>query len=438
MKEGKAAPGGTCTNVGCIPSKALLATAALFEEIELKAGEHGIEVDCPAIDVAKMMARKDKIIRQTNDGILYLFKKNKITFLNGRGSFATADADGYLINVDAPAETKVMAKSVILATGSKPRALPNVPFDEDRILSNSGALALKKVPTTLGIIGAGVIGLEIGSIWKKFGADVKVLEAMPDLLTFADSSVTKEAKKIFEKQGLSMEFGVRIDHIEDNGERVSVSYTDKDGKKCEMWVERLLISIGRVPFTASLDAPVVGLKLDERGFVEVDKECRTNLPNVWAIGDLVRGPMLAHKAEEEGVAVAERIAGRKAFVHLERVPSVIYTEPEIAWVGKTEDELKKAGREYKVGQFPFMANGRARAVGETQGFVKMLADAQTDEILGVHIIGPQAGELIGQACEALAFGATAEDLSLICEPHPSFSEALKEAALAVNKEAINF
>lgn len=438
MKEGKAAPGGTCTNVGCIPSKALLATAALFEEIELKAGEHGIEVDCPAIDVAKMMARKDKIIRQTNDGILYLFKKNKITFLNGRGSFATADADGYLINVDAPAETKVMAKSVILATGSKPRALPNVPFDEDRILSNSGALALKKVPTTLGIIGAGVIGLEIGSIWKKFGADVKVLEAMPDLLTFADSSVTKEAKKIFEKQGLSMEFGVRIDHIEDNGERVSVSYTDKDGKKCEMWVERLLISIGRVPFTASLDALVVGLKLDERGFVEVDEECRTNLPNVWAIGDLVRGPMLAHKAEEEGVAVAERIAGRKAFVHLERVPSVIYTEPEIAWVGKTEDELKKAGREYKVGQFPFMANGRARAVGETQGFVKMLADAQTDEILGVHIIGPQAGELIGQACEALAFGATAEDLSLICEPHPSFSEALKEAALAVNKEAINF
>ena len=373
--RGKPAPGGTCTNVGCIPSKALLSSARLFEEIELRAGEHGIEVDCPAINVERMMERKDKVIRQTNEGILYLFKKNKITFLNGRGSFVTSDADSYLINVDEPANQRVMAKNIILATGSKPRQFPHVPFDEERILSNEGALSLKKVPSTLGIIGAGVIGLEIGSIWKRFGADVKVLEVMPELLPIADSAVAKEAMKTFSKQGLQIELGVHIDSIENDGDRVKVLYSDKEGKKCEMWVEKLMISIGRVPFSASLDAPVVGLKLDERGFVEVDEECRTNLPGVWAIGDLVRGPMLAHKAEEEGVAVAERIAGRKAFVHLERVPSVIYTEPEIAWVGKTEQALKKEGRAYKAGQFPFMANGRARAVGETQGFVKILADA---------------------------------------------------------------
>lgn len=438
VTDGKPAPGGTCTNVGCIPSKALLASSCLFEEIRDKASEHGIHVEEPTIDVPTMIARKAKIVRQTNDGILYLFRKNKITFLNGRGFFVTSDEDGYLIGVEGRDETRVFAKNVVLATGSKPRQFPGVPFDEERILSNEGALKLKSVPSTLGIIGAGVIGLELGSVWKRLGADVRILEAMPSLLPFADSAISREALKAFKQQGIDMEFGVHIDSIQNDGDRVIVQYKDKDGKNSEMWVDRLIISIGRVPFIAALDAPVVGFKLDERGFVEVDAENRTNLPRVWAIGDLVKGPMLAHKAEEEGVAVAERIAGRKAVTHIERVPSVVYTEPEIAWVGKTEDELKNAGKPYKVGVFPFMANGRARAVGETQGFVKMLADAETDLVLGLHIIGPQAGELIAQGCDALSFGATAEDLALICDPHPTFSEAIKEAALAVNKEGINF
>ena len=429
VTDGKPAPGGTCTNVGCIPSKALLASSCLFEEIRDKASEHGIHVEEPTIDVPTMIARKAKIVRQTNDGILYLFRKNKITFLNGRGFFVTSDEDGYLIGVEGRDETRVFAKNVVLATGSKPRQFPGVPFDEERILSNEGALKLKSVPSTLGIIGAGVIGLELGSVWKRLGADVRILEAMPSFLPFADSAISREALKAFKQQGIDMEFGVHIDSIQNDGDRVIVQYKDKDGKNSEMWVDRLIISIGRVPFIAALDAPVVGLKLDERGFVEVDAENRTNLPRVWAIGDLVKGPMLAHKAEEEGVAVAERIAGRKAVTHIERVPSVVYTEPEIAWVGKTEDELKNAGKPYKVGVFPFMANGRARAVGETQGFVKMLADAETDLVLGLHIIGPQAGELIAQGCDALSFGATAEDLALICDPHPTFSEAIKEAAV---------
>lgn len=438
ITDGKPAPGGTCTNVGCIPSKALLVSSCLFEEINDNAAEHGIKVEAPSIDVPQMIARKNKIVRQTNDGILYLFKKNQVTFFSGRGFFVTSDEDGYVIGVEGADQTQIFAKHVILATGSQPREFPGVPFDEDRILSNEGALNLQSVPSTLGIIGAGVIGLELGSVWKRLGSDVRILEAMPNFLPFADSSVSKEALRNFSKQGLGIEFGVHIDSIKNDGSRVAIEYTDRHGSKNEMWVERLIITIGRVPFTASLDSPVVGLKLDERGFVEIDSENRTNLPGVWAIGDLVKGPMLAHKAEEEGVAVAERIAGTKVPLHPERIPSVIYTEPEIAWVGKTEDELKKEGREYKVGTFPFMANGRARASGKTEGFVKLLADAKTDRVLGLHIIGPQAAELIAQGCDALAFGATAEDLALICQPHPTFSEAIKEASMAANKEGINF
>lgn len=435
--NGKAAPGGTCTNVGCVPSKALLASSCLFETIAQKAIDHGIEVSKPTINVEKMQARKDAVVRQTNDGILYLFKKNKITYLNGRGSFVFADEDGYMINVSEPESARILAKNVIIATGSKPRKLPDVDFDEERILSNTGALALARVPKTIGIIGAGVIGLELGSVWQRLGSDVRILEAMPSLLGFADESVSKAATKVFAAQGLQMEFGVHIDKVENDGSRVSVKYTDKDGKKLEIWVEKLIVSIGRVPYTEALEPANVGLKIDERGFIEIDSLCRTNLPGVWAIGDCVRGPMLAHKAQEEGVAVAERIAGRVAFTNLDLVPSVIYTEPEIAWVGKTEQQLKQKGIPYKVGQFPFAANARARAVGETTGFVKVLSDATTDMLLGVHIFGVDAGELIGQACQAISFGASAEDLGMICEPHPTYSEAIKEAALAVSKEAID-
>ncbi len=436
-KDGKAAPGGTCTNVGCIPSKALLASSGLFEKIKEEAAVHGITVNEPAIDVAKMMARKEKVIRQTNDGILYLFKKNKIEFFNARGSFVSQCDDGYILAVGEPVNERVVAHNVIIATGSVPRQLPDVPFDEKLILSNEGALSLTEVPKNLGIIGAGVIGLEMGSVWNRLGSEVRILEAVPSLLSMADSAVSKEALKIFTKEGLKMQFGVRIEKVETEDNRVSVTYKDSEGKLQEMWVEKLIVSIGRVPNTAALDGPAVGLKLDDRGFIEVDEECRTNLPGVWAIGDAVRGPMLAHKAEEEGVAVAERIIGRKAHVDLTLIPSVIYTEPEIAWIGKTEQQLKNEGREYKSGQVPFAANGRARASDETDGFVKILADAKTDELLGVHIVGVCAGELIAQAAQAMAFRAAAEDLALICQAHPSFSETVKEAALAVNKGAIN-
>ncbi|WP_301073527.1 dihydrolipoyl dehydrogenase [Turicimonas muris] len=436
-KDGKAAPGGTCTNVGCIPSKALLASSGLFEKIKEEAAVHGITVNEPAIDVAKMMARKEKVIRQTNDGILYLFKKNKVEFFNARGSFVSQCDDGYILAVGEPVNERVVAHNVIIATGSVPRQLPDVPFDEKLILSNEGALSLTEVPKNLGIIGAGVIGLEMGSVWNRLGSEVRILEAVPSLLSMADSAVSKEALKIFTKEGLKMQFGVRIEKVETEDNRVSVTYKDSEGKLQEMWVEKLIVSIGRVPNTAALDGPAVGLKLDDRGFIEVDEECRTNLPGVWAIGDAVRGPMLAHKAEEEGVAVAERIIGRKAHVDLTLSPSVIYTEPEIAWIGKTEQQLKNEGREYKSGQVPFAANGRARASDETDGFVKILADAKTDELLGVHIVGVCAGELIAQAAQAMAFRAAAEDLALICQAHPSFSETVKEAALAVNKGAIN-
>ncbi|MCD8339150.1 MAG: dihydrolipoyl dehydrogenase, partial [Burkholderiales bacterium] len=438
--DGKPAPGGTCTNVGCIPSKALLSTGFLFEQIENEAIRHGIKVGKPEIDVEKMMDRKKGVVRQTNDGILYLFRKNKIDYINGRGSFVSSDDSGYVINASTSNSDniRIKAPNVILALGSKPRALPGVPFDEKYILSNTGALALKEVPKNLWIIGAGVIGLERGCVWNWLGADVRKLEALPSLLGMADESISKEALKIFTKQGLSLTFGVKIEKVTVEDNRVSVVYQDSDGKAQEIWVEKLIVSIGRVPNTSTVDGATVGLKLDDRGFIEVDADCRTNLPGVWAIGDCVRGPMLAHKAEEEGVAVAERIIGRRAFVDYDEIPAVIYTEPEVAWVGLTEQQIRSTGRKYKVGQIPFMANGRARAADETLGFVKVLADADSDEILGVHIIGAGAGELIAQAVQAIAFKATAEDVGMMCQAHPSFSEAVKEAALAANKEAINF
>ncbi len=437
VTNGKPAPGGTCTNVGCIPSKALLSSGILFDKISNEAAHHGINVGAPTIDVPKMMARKDQVVRQTNDGILYLFRKNKIDFYSGRGSFVAEDDGRYIIKIGENG-LSVKARNVIIATGSNPRPLPGVPFDEKLILSNEGALSLPDVPKNLGIVGAGVIGLEMGSLWNWLGSEVRVLEVAPSLLPMADLAVAKEAQKIFTNHGLNMEFGVRISKVSVEDNRVSIEYSDSEGRAQEIWVEKLIIAIGRIPNTAALDGATVGLKLDDRGFVEVDDDCRTNLPGVWAIGDVVRGPMLAHKAEEEGVAVAERIVGIRAHVDFNEIPSVIYTEPEVAWVGQTEQQLKAAGRKYNVGQIPFMANGRARAVDETVGFVKILADKETDEVLGVHIIGASAGELIGQAVEAMAFKASAEDLGMLCQAHPSFTETVKEAALAVNKQSINF
>ncbi|WP_418131640.1 dihydrolipoyl dehydrogenase [Variovorax sp. 375MFSha3.1] len=436
--KGGPAPGGTCTNVGCIPSKALLQSSEHFEQAGHHFADHGIKVEGLGLDIDKMLARKDQVVKQNNDGILYLFKKNKISFFHGRGSFVKADAGGYEIKVAGAAEESIVGKHIIVATGSNARALPGTPFDEENILSNDGALRIGAVPKKLGLIGSGVIGLEMGSVWRRLGAEVTVLEALPTFLGAVDEQIAKEAKKAFDKQKLKIELGVKVGEIKSSKNGVSVAWTDAKGEAQTLEVDKLIVSIGRVPNTIGLNAEAVGLKLDERGAIAVDDECKTNLPNVWAIGDVVRGPMLAHKAEEEGVAVAERIAGQHGHVNFNTIPWVIYTSPEIAWVGQTEQQLKASGRAYKAGTFPFLANGRARALGDTTGMVKFLADAATDEILGVHIVGPQASELISEAVVAMEFKASAEDIARICHAHPSLSEATKEAALAVDKRTLNF
>ena len=439
LADGKPALGGTCTNVGCIPSKALLQSSENFEHAGHQFAEHGIQVKGLALDLAQMLARKDKVVKQNNDGIAFLFKKNKIGFFHGRGSFsgaAQASGGGWEIKVAGNSEATLTARHVIIATGSNPRALPQAGFDEKLVLSNTGALAITEVPQRLGVVGAGVVGLEMGSVWHRLGAAVTLLEALPVFLGAVDAQIAKEAAKQFAKQGLAIHTGIKISKITAK-KTVTVEYTDGAGAAQSAAFDKLIVSIGRVPNTEGLNAAAAGLKLDEHGFVAVDDDCRTNLSNVWAIGDVVRGPMLAHKAEEEGVAVAERIAGRHGHVDFNTVPWVIYTSPEIAWVGRNEQQLKAAGVEYHAGSFPFMANGRARAMGDTTGMVKMLADASTDRILGVHIIGPMASELIAEAVVAMEFGAASEDIALICHAHPTLSEAMKEAALAIDKRTLN-
>ncbi|WP_305825433.1 dihydrolipoyl dehydrogenase [Massilia brevitalea] len=435
---GKPAPGGTCTNVGCIPSKALLQSSEHFEHAGHAFAEHGINVSGLELNLPQMLKRKDTIVKQNNDGILFLFKKNKVTFFHGLGSFGGKADEGYTINVSGPTTATLTAKNVVVATGSNARQLPGAEFDEKLILSNEGALDIEAVPSKLGVIGAGVIGLEMGSVWRRVGADVTVLEGLPTFLGAVDEQIAKEAHKLFTKQGLKINLGCKIGAITKGENNVSVAYADSTGAEQTATFDRLIISIGRVPNTNGLNGEAVGLQLDERGFVVVDDECRTSLPGVWAVGDVVRGPMLAHKAEEEGVAVAERIAGQHGHVNFNTIPWVIYTSPEIAWVGKTEQQLKAEGVAYKAGTFPFMANGRARALGDTSGMVKFLADATTDEILGVHIVGPVASELISEAVVAMEFKASSEDIARICHAHPSLSEAVKEAALAVDKRSLNF
>ncbi len=436
--KGGPALGGTCTNVGCIPSKALLQSSEHFEHAGHGFADHGINVSGLSLDIGKMMARKDQVVKQNNDGITYLFKKNKITSFHGRASFAKTDEAGYELKVVGAAEESISGKHIIVATGSNARPLPGTPFDEENILSNDGALRVGAVPKKLGLIGSGVIGLEMGSVWRRLGAEVTVLEGLPTFLGAVDEQIAKEAKKAFDKQGLKIELGAKVGEIKTSKKGVSVAWTNAKGEAQTLEVDKLIVSIGRVPNTIGLNAEAVGLKLDERGAITVDDDCKTNLPNVWAIGDVVRGPMLAHKAEEEGVAVAERIAGQHGHVNFNTVPWVIYTHPEIAWVGQTEQQLKAAGRAYKAGTFPFLANGRARALGDTTGMVKFLADAATDEILGVHMVGPQVSELIAEAVVAMEFKASSEDIARICHAHPSLSEATKEAALAVDKRTLNF
>ncbi|MDO9145398.1 dihydrolipoyl dehydrogenase [Rhodoferax sp.] len=436
--KGGPAPGGTCTNVGCIPSKALLQSSEHFEQASHHFADHGITVKGLSMDAAKMVARKDAVVKQNNDGILYLFKKNKVSFFHGRASFVKAVDGGYEIKVAGAAEETLVGQQIIVATGSNARALPGAAFDETMVLSNEGALALTDVPKKLGLIGSGVIGLEMGSVWRRLGSEVTILEGLPDFLGAVDQQIAKEAHKAFVKQGLRIELGVKVGDIKVGKKGVSVAWTNAKGEAQTLDVDKLIVSIGRVPNTTGLNAEAVGLKLDERGAIVVDGDCKTNLPGVWAVGDVVRGPMLAHKAEEEGVAVAERIAGQHGHVNFNTVPWVIYTSPEIAWVGRTEQQLKSDGVAYKAGTFPFLANGRARALGDTTGMVKMLADATTDEILGVHIVGPMASELIAECVLAMEFRASSEDIARVCHAHPSLSESTKEAALAVDKRTLNF
>ena len=435
--KGKGSLGGTCLNVGCIPSKSLLESSENYERALHKFADHGITVKEVAVDVAKMMARKDKIVDTFTGGIGLLFRKNKVMSMHGRARF-TGKSGGYQIEVrDGENAEAIEAKHVIIASGSSARQLSFAIVDNDRIVDNVGALSLPDIPKRLGVIGAGVIGLEMGSVWKRLGSEVTVLEALPAFLQAADDQVAKEAFRVFTKVvGLDIRLGIKIRNVKNSKKSVTVEFTDAVGEQ-KMEFDRLIVAVGRVPNSENLGVEAVGLKIDSRGFVEVDEHCRSNLPDVYAIGDVVRGPMLAHKSSEEGVAVAEIIAGQTGHVNLDTVPWVIYTSPEIAWVGRTEQELKAKGVEYRVGQFPFIVNGRARAIGETAGFVQMLAAARTDRILGVHMIGPYASELISEAVVAMEFGASSEDIARIVHAHPTLAEALHEAALAVDKRTIN-
>jgi len=432
--EGKIALGGTCLNVGCIPSKALLDSSWKYHEAKVGFAIHGIEAKGVSIDVPAMVARKSNIVKNLTGGVSTLFKANGVTLLEGHGKLLA----GKQVEVTALDGTTqvVQAENVIIASGSKPVDIPPAPVDQDVIVDSTGALEFQSVPKTLGVIGAGVIGLELGSVWARLGADVTVIEALEKFLPAADEQIAKEALKTLTKQGLKIRLGARVTGSEVKKKQVTVSFTDADGEQ-QLTFDKLIVAVGRRPVTTDLLATDSGVDLDERGFIFVDDQCATSVPGVYAVGDVVRGAMLAHKASEEGVMVAERIAGHKAQMNYDLIPSVIYTHPEIAWVGKTEQQLKGEGVAVNVGTFPFAASGRAMAANDTGGMVKVIADANTDRVLGVHVIGPSAAELVQQGAIGMEFGTSAEDLGMMVFSHPTLSEALHEAALAVNGHAIH-
>lgn len=434
-RDGKHAFGGTCLNAGCIPSKALLESSELFHRAGHEFKKHGINVSAPEMDIPQMQKRKEGIVRQLTGGIAGLFKANEVEGLVGHGrllagrqvEFTPAGGDPEIIE----------AGHVILASGSTPIELPVAPFDGEKIVDSWGALDFEEVPSTLGVVGGGVIGLELGSVWARLGAKVEVLEAMDEFLFMADRDIAKEAARQFKRQGLSIRLGAKVTAAEAGAKGVKVEYEDKDGTQT-MEVDKLVVAVGRRPFLDGLLADDAGVTLDERGFIRVDEECRTSVRGVYAVGDCVRGPMLAHKGSEEGVMAADLIAGEVAEMNYDVIPSVIYTAPEIAWVGKTEADVKASGRAYKTGSFPFAASGRAKAMEQTAGMVKIISAVDDDEILGVHIIGPMAGELIGELVLAMEFSASTEDIQRTIHAHPSLSEAIHEASLAVDKRALNF
>jgi dihydrolipoamide dehydrogenase len=432
--EEKAALGGTCLNVGCIPSKALLDSSERYEHVKTALPEHGITVEGLKLDLAAMLARKKKVVRGLTDGIAGLFKKNKITWLQGKASLQK-DRGVEILFHDGKKEN-FRARFIVLATGSIPNALPAAPFDGQLIVDSTAALNFGQVPETLGIIGAGVIGLELGSVWRRLGSKVTLIEAMPEFLPTADRDVAKEAEKIFRQQGLQMLFGAKLTKAEVLNQQVKVVYTQQ-GREENQSFDRLIVAVGRRPNTAGLGLEEAGVETTEKGFIKVDQHFCTSVDGIYAIGDVIGGPMLAHKASEEGIALAEILAGQKAEIRYDVIPWVIYTAPEIAWCGKTETELQQEGVAYKKGTFPFLASGRARAMGESKGFVKILSHETTDRLLGVHILGPHASELIAEAVVAMEFFASAEDIARIVHAHPTLSEAMHEAALATDKRTIH-
>ncbi len=433
-ENGQPAPGGTCLNVGCVPSKALLDSSKHYHHIQHDYTAHGISVDGLNIDIGKMLDRKRKVIKQLNSGLLQLFKANKIEFANARGKLL-ANREVEISPKDGERYT-VRGKQIILAAGSVPFTVPNVEIDGEHVVDNVGALEFDPVPERLGVIGAGVIGLEMGSVWKRLGSEVILFEAMDQLLPVVDTDMSRAAAREFKKQGLDIRLSTKVSGAEVVDGKVKVTFMEKDEEKTEIF-DKLLVAVGRRAASDDLLGDDCGVELTERGQVKVDEHCRTTADGVWGIGDLVRGPMLAHKASEEGVAVVETIAGQHGHINLDHVPWVIYTDPEIAWVGKTEKDLKEDGVEYKAGSFPFAATGRGLAMGDAAGHVKILADAETDRILGAQIIGPTASEMIAELVVAMEFAGASEDLARIIHAHPTLSEAIHEAALAVDKRAVH-
>ena len=433
--ESRGSLGGTCLNVGCIPSKNLLNLSENFHKAK-NFSNLGIETGQLKLNIEKMMKNKDKAVTVLTKGVEFLFKKNKVTYFKGTGSFKSPNQISIID--DKKKETILEAQKIIISTGSEPVSLPNVKFDEKIVLSSTGALSLNSVPKKMIVVGGGYIGLEMGSVWSRLGSEVHVIEFLDHITPGMDKEISKEFMKILTKQGISFHMQTKVESIKNNKTSAKVFLMDKDGKKKELECDVVLISVGRKPNTKNLKLDSVGVLLDEKKRIKVNKNFETNIKNIYAIGDVIAGPMLAHKAEEEGIAVAELISGQSGHVNYDVIPGVIYTSPEVATVGKTEEQLKSLGIKYKVGKFPFIANSRAKAINEPEGFVKILADEKTDKILGVHMIGPHVGEIIGEVAVAMEFGASSEDIARTCHAHPTHTEAIKEAALAVDKRPIHF
>ena len=434
--ESRGALGGTCLNVGCIPSKSLLNLSENYHKAKKDFSQQGIEIDGINLNIEKMMSNKNKSVQVLTKGVEFLFKKNKVTYIKGKGViFSKNDIIVYENNK----KTNYKAKNIVIATGSEVASLPGIEIDEKNIISSTGALSLTKVPKKLAVVGGGYIGLEMGSVWSRLGAEVTVIEYLEYITPGMDREISDEFKKILSKQGIKFRMGTKVNSIKNNENNVTINCTDTKSSKDETLIfDKVLVSVGRKPYTEGLNLTKVGVKKDKKGRIEVNNKLQTSIKNIYAIGDVIKGPMLAHKAEEEGIAVAEILAGQAGHVNYDVIPGVVYTSPEVATVGKTEEQLKKENRSYKVGKFPFLANSRAKVNNETEGFVKILADSSTDKVLGVHIIGPHCGDMIAEMALAMEFGASSEDIARTCHAHPTHTEAIKEAALAVDKRPIHF